>query len=410
LLLAMLNEDALPGEITIDQLTRAFAETARRSARLQSDVSVSLDDTANLRHLLEENPIAAWSGGKGTGDVPYFTYEDGRFRLAINVPSNQCEAFQELVREIVEWRIAEYLERNAAVADDRFICKVSHANRRPILFLPDRVQHPEVPSGWTNLSIDSESYEANFAKIALNVVRRKGSDANELPSILRRWFGPDAGLPGTDFRVALDRSASGYVLAPVGRAEGMLQLEIGRSYSREQIPTLFALPFKSSLWQTGFVFQQQRMFLLVTLEKENLEKQFRYRDQFVASDIFQWQSQNRTTQRGGVGQAIKNHRERGVEVHLFVRRHSKSEGRAAPFVYCGQLEFLDWEGENPITVRWRLANPLAERLQGLFQVSFANLKFAKHIMSAYSASQRSAKFNEQLITNVSASTVVLAAI
>ena len=83
-------------------------------------------------------------------------------------------------------------------------CKVSHANRRPILFLPDRAQHPGLPTGWTDVSIERETYEANFVKIALNVVRRKGSDANELPGILRRWFGPNAGLPGTDFRVALD--------------------------------------------------------------------------------------------------------------------------------------------------------------------------------------------------------------
>lgn len=111
------------------------------------------------------------------------------------------------------------------------------------------------------------------------------------------------------------------------------------------------------------------MVLLVTLEKESLEKQFRYRGQFLGPDIFQWQSQNRTTQRSAVGQAIKHHRERGAEIHLFVRRHPKSGGRAAPFVYCGQLEFLDWEGERPITVRWRLANPLSERLRELFQVS-----------------------------------------
>lgn len=111
------------------------------------------------------------------------------------------------------------------------------------------------------------------------------------------------------------------------------------------------------------------MVPLVTLEKESLEKQFRYRGQFLGPDIFQWQSQNGTTQRSAVGQAIKHHRERGAEIHLFVRRHPKSGGRAAPFVYCGQLEFLDWEGERPITVRWRLANPLSERLRELFQVS-----------------------------------------
>jgi len=70
------------------------------------------------------------------------------------------------------------------------------------------------------------------------------------------------------------------------------------------------------------------MFLLVTLEKEGLEEQFRYRDQFISPDIFQWQSQNRTTQSSIVGQAMKYHRERDVEVHLFVRRQPKLGGRA----------------------------------------------------------------------------------
>ena len=77
LLLAMLNEDSFPGEIEISRLTQAFAEAASRSARLRQDVSVSLSDSRALQRLLEENPIAAWSGGEGTGDVKYFTYERG---------------------------------------------------------------------------------------------------------------------------------------------------------------------------------------------------------------------------------------------------------------------------------------------------------------------------------------------
>ena len=124
LLLAMLNEDALFGEIAIDRLTQAFAEMAGRSAKLQQDVSVPLDDAADLQRLLEENPIAAWTGGKGTEDVQYFSYENGRFNLALNIPPDEREVFQELVREIVDWRLAEYLARNANEAQDRFVCKV----------------------------------------------------------------------------------------------------------------------------------------------------------------------------------------------------------------------------------------------------------------------------------------------
>ncbi len=140
LLLAMLNEDALPGEITIDRLTRAFAEAAGRSATLRQDVTVPLDDTPKLQRLLEENPIAALTGGKGTGGVSYFAYDDGQFRFAKQIATDQREAFQELVREITDWRLAEYRQRDAGAREGRYVCKVSHSNRRPMLFLPDRTR------------------------------------------------------------------------------------------------------------------------------------------------------------------------------------------------------------------------------------------------------------------------------
>jgi hypothetical protein len=43
-------------------------------------------------------------------------------------------------------------------------------------------------------------------KIACNVAGPRGSNVgdplpNELPTLLREWFGPDAGLPGTSFTV-----------------------------------------------------------------------------------------------------------------------------------------------------------------------------------------------------------------
>ena len=34
----------------------------------------------------------------------------------------------------------------------------------------------------------------------------------------------------------------------------------------------------------------------------------------------------------------------------------------------GDVTFVDWEGERPITVRWRQREPLAERLSVLFGV------------------------------------------
>ncbi len=78
-LLAMLNEDRLPGTIAIEDLARTVTQLARRSARLQEDFGAALADPQALKHHLEVNPIAAWSGGAGTHGVAYFAYEAGHF-------------------------------------------------------------------------------------------------------------------------------------------------------------------------------------------------------------------------------------------------------------------------------------------------------------------------------------------
>ena len=56
-------------------------------------------------------------------------------------------------------------------------------------------------------------------------------------------------------------------------------------------------------------------------------------------------------------------------MHLFVRAEEmRAGGAAAPFVYCGPVTFVDWDGEAPITVRWRLLQPLRVRMAGEFAV------------------------------------------
>jgi hypothetical protein len=65
LVLAMLNEDKLPGSIGIDELVRSFARLARRSSVLRADVGESLEDPSRLRQHVEKNPIDAWAGGRG---------------------------------------------------------------------------------------------------------------------------------------------------------------------------------------------------------------------------------------------------------------------------------------------------------------------------------------------------------
>jgi hypothetical protein len=198
-------------------------------------------------------------------------------------------------------------------------------------------------------------------KVAVNVVRREGGEENVLPEVLYGWFGEDAGRPGTNYHVLFERSEDGYRARPQGSgARSEAGPETGRSYRRDEVPALLGMSGGGRAWQTGIVFQGQQMVLFVTLEKEGQPAEYAYRDRFLAPDRFQWQSQNRTPQGGTVGQAIRHHEERGIEVHLFVRRRAKADGRTLPFVYCGRLRFESWEGAKPITVRWQLERGLSE--------------------------------------------------
>ncbi len=108
LLEAMLHRVNITEEIAIEELTQSFIARARRSAHLAVDVSVGLGNTGAVRALLEKNPIAAWTGDKsGVGDL--FSYRDGVFRSAVQ--SDNPEGLTQLVLELVEWRLAEYLDR-----------------------------------------------------------------------------------------------------------------------------------------------------------------------------------------------------------------------------------------------------------------------------------------------------------
>jgi Helicase conserved C-terminal domain len=216
-LLAMLNEDRLPGAIDVSHLVRAIGRLAERSAQMQADIGVPLTDVEGVRRHLEQNPIAAWCGGAGTGGTEYFRYEGRVFASRFDVPTERREAFQTLARELVEWRLAEYLARTPSdeiQLVDRIVCKVSHANRRPILFLPDRAAHPAIPRGTVPIVVDGEAFEADFVKVAVNVIRKPGSERNELPRLMRTWFGPNAGLPGTSFSVVFERRDDGWHLSP----------------------------------------------------------------------------------------------------------------------------------------------------------------------------------------------------
>jgi hypothetical protein len=222
-LLGMMAVEALPGSIAINELGDQIRKLASRLAKVREDFSVDLDDTQGLRRLLIENPISAFVGSEGSGGIRYFQFEEDRLSSTFDV--DDPSAFRDLLREILDWRLAQYLDRaNPKEARADVICRLSrNKGDSPIIFLPRPATDLGLVLGPNKVSIDGEQFEAVIAKIAINVVRRNGEEgANRLPEILRRWFGDDVGLPGRGERVRLKRGEDGFELEPLRVSPGAI--------------------------------------------------------------------------------------------------------------------------------------------------------------------------------------------
>jgi len=280
---AMQQEQVFPGHIDVDRLADRIAILAGRNPRLRQDISANLSNRIELRRMIEKGPIDAWVAGRGSGGRSYFSYDGAQFSTRFSASGIQRQRLNDLVEEIIDWRMADYL-----------------SDRRP--------------------QVESEVAEA----------------------------------PGEDF-----------VGAPALAAKGAA---IWQEYMREDIPPLFGLTFSTGSWNQGFVVQGSDVFLLITLKKDDLVENHRYEDRFVDARRFHWQSQNRTTQNSKHGWIISGEAA-GFRLHLFVRMEKKRGTKAAPFIYCGDVRFETWEGEQPISVTFSLAEPVPPRLHRTFGIA-----------------------------------------
>ena len=135
LLMAMLDEEESLRDMSIEDLARRVADIVSRVHGLADDFSVDLGDQPALASLLVQNPIDAFVGARGTGGTSYFSFDGSEFAFKIDV---EAAAFGSLLREILDWRLAQYLSRGGLseqMAD--IVCRVArNTSGSPILFLP----------------------------------------------------------------------------------------------------------------------------------------------------------------------------------------------------------------------------------------------------------------------------------
>jgi superfamily II DNA or RNA helicase/diadenosine tetraphosphate (Ap4A) HIT family hydrolase/SOS-response transcriptional repressor LexA len=221
---ALLEANALREGLTLRDLAVRSHAILRRSPELFAEVAdevrkAELDASAEKKWVAywRKNPIEAWTAAKKVGRT-WFQIDGERFLPAFPIEPGEEAILAELTRELVDYRLAQYRGRKQhdEASADGFVCRVMWNQRDPIIRLPSRTQ-VQVPEGETDVRVDGAVWQFRLAEKFCNVARRAGSQRNQLPDLLRSWFGPSAGKPGTAFDVRFERSPDGWWAEPVKR-------------------------------------------------------------------------------------------------------------------------------------------------------------------------------------------------
>ncbi|XQY93779.1 DEAD/DEAH box helicase [Metabacillus sp. HB246100] len=114
---------------------------------------------------------------------------------------------------------------------------------------------------------------------------------------------------------------------------------------------------------SGLVANDNDYFLFIDLHKEeDIKESINYQDKFINQNFFQWQTQNNTSQTSERGKNIIFNKDRGVHLHLFVRKYKEIDGKTEPYIYIGKGDSVEYEGERPITVKLRLEHEIPTNL------------------------------------------------
>ncbi|HBJ34233.1 MAG TPA: hypothetical protein DDZ51_05595, partial [Planctomycetaceae bacterium] len=75
---------------------------------------------------------------------------------------------------------------------------------------------PGRPIGPTRVQLpDGDQWQFKFVKVACNVAAPVGQEGNRLGELLQKWFGKDAGLPGTHFTVRFESKDGRWKVTPL---------------------------------------------------------------------------------------------------------------------------------------------------------------------------------------------------
>ena len=230
------NHPALRADLEGAAFTRVPGDARKRGQYPSaSEEPVPFSDDPTFTDWWLEWPLSRWMDDQA--GQRWFTRRGDRFVADFTCPPELRAAFESLTGELVDLRLAHYTHSRLSShkasrgsegtpLSTTFRAKVSHSGGKPILFLPTVESVPSRPTGPTRVRLaDGREWVFRFVKVACNVAHPADTASargnNALPALLRDWFGPDAGLPGTNFEVEFCSIDGAWSVAPVAYASGV---------------------------------------------------------------------------------------------------------------------------------------------------------------------------------------------
>ena len=409
LLEALLELGGLTQPVALDILAQRSRVVLERRPPLLVDLPDSIRTSgatypAWVRYW-RDNPVKAWIGGNRARDAKsFFKLEGTSFTLAQQVREQIVPTLTAMLQELVDYRLASYEQRLepqdgtsnivpfpggplAAVElpyfpNLRIACGHFRAGHT------DAEEHRSLPASYgpldpgrhfiaraTGNSMDGGKNpvrDGDYLLLELISPTPAGSITGNVVAIERQ---DEAGDHQYLLRLVTETRDGRYILkannpdyedlpatdemrtlACLRGVIDPLDLAVGSSFQREEIPALFGESYNPGNWNVGHVTLNDKKahVLLVTLNKQGKDPAHKYPDHWIDEHHFHWQSQNQTTPESKRGIEIIEHERRGIAIHLFVRDAKLAAGKAAPFVYYGRVTYESHRGRGPMSVVFRV--------------------------------------------------------
>jgi superfamily II DNA or RNA helicase/SOS-response transcriptional repressor LexA len=411
LLEAWLELDGLVSPPSVALLALRSWEVLHRRPGLLDDLPpaiAQLSDGSDVKWMRywRDNPVNAWVGGNRIpGASPFFRVEDEQFVLSQPLAVQDSAAAAGLLQELAAYRFATYEGRRSIETPASNVIPFTPKPRAEVElpYFPnlkiacghfragrtDAEEHRSLPGSYGKLD-PTRHFIAQASGNSMDGGKKPIRDGDYL--LLELVSPSNAGsITGTVMAIERQDEVGGenqYLLRVVTKAKDgsytlkannpayedlkandemrtlarlrtvvdPLDLVIGQPFVRDEIPALFGESFNPGSWNVGHVVLNDKKahILLVTLNKQGKSEAHRYHDHWIDEHTFHWQSQNATTPTNKRGLEIIDHVSKGIAIHLFVRENKLGDGKAAPFVYCGQVRYQSHVGSNPMSVTFKL--------------------------------------------------------